>query len=104
MLNAAQAHFYGAIALYSFAVLLNNLLSIKYSVSQVQSEWLCWCILLGLGRFFRPSKPQDDDHDDRPDRLAMAIAAICLFRMLGRVDWAVVSAFGFRGITAHLTP
>jgi len=90
-MNSSHAHFYGAISIYLLSYYFLTAISSIYPVSHVQSEWLCWCILLGLSKIVPSARSlQDEEHEDRPDKLAMAITAVCLFKSLGRVEWAVV--------------
>ena len=82
--------FYGPTAIYLSAHFLIYFLSSTFRLSYLHSEWLCWSFLLLAATFIRPSKYDDRDTTAKPDKLALAIAAVCAFRTIGGVDWALV--------------
>ena len=85
--------FYGATALYLSSHFLIHILSSCFLAPFLHSEWLCWAFLLLAAKFVRPSKDDDRDAATQPDRLALVIAAVCAFRTIGGVDWALVVPF-----------
>lgn len=82
--------FYGATAIYLSSHFLIHILSTNFRVPYLHSEWLCWSFLLLAAKLARPSKDDDQDATTRSDKLALAIAALCAFRTIGGVDWALV--------------
>lgn len=82
--------FYGATAIYLSSYFLIHILSSNFRVPYLHSEWLCWSFLLFAAKLLRPSKDDDQDATTQSDKLALAIAAVCAFRTIGGVDWALV--------------
>ena len=82
--------FYAATAIYLSSHFLIHILSTNFRLPYLHSEWLCWSLLLLLAILLPPSKPDDHDATSQPDKLALAIAAVCAFRTIGGVDWALV--------------
>ena len=84
--------FYATTATYLISHFLIQILSATFRIPNLHSDWLCWSFLLLTAKLFtRPFK--DDDHHDataQSDKLALAIAAVCAFRIIGGVDWALV--------------
>lgn len=81
--------FYGATAIYLSSTFLIHILSTNFRVPYLHSEWLCWSFLLLAAKLARPSKDDDQGATTRSDKLALAIAALCAFRTIGGVDWAL---------------
>lgn len=82
--------FYGATAIYLSSHFLIHILSTNFCVPYLHSEWLCWSFLLFAAKLVRPSKNEDQNTTTQSDKLALAIAAVCAFRTVGGVDWALV--------------
>lgn len=82
--------FYAATAIYLSSYFLIHILSSNFRVPYLHSEWLCWSFLLFAAKLLRPSKDDDQDATTQSDKLALAIAAVCAFRTIGGVDWALV--------------
>lgn len=85
-----QASFYASIAIYLGSIYTVDLLSTRLRVPHLHTEWLCWCFLLVASKFDRGSKVVDTDAGSRADQLALAIAAVSLFRTIGDSEWAIV--------------
>ncbi len=87
--------FYGVTAIYLSCYYLIHILSGSFRLPYLHSEWLCWSFLLLAAKLRRPTDNIDQD-DTTPsdklqsDKLALAIAAVCAFRTVGGVDWALV--------------
>ena len=89
-------NFYGATAIYLSSHFLIHVLSSNFRVPFLHSEWLCWSFLLLAANLVRPSSKDDDqDATTQSDKLALAIAAVCAFRTIGGVDWALVCPCDF---------
>ena len=82
--------FYGAAAIYLASHFLIHILSSNFRLPYLHSEWLCWSFLLLAAKLVGPSKQDDQDATTQSDKLALAIAAVCAFRTIGGVDWALV--------------
>ncbi|KAL9123909.1 MAG: hypothetical protein Q9175_008285, partial [Cornicularia normoerica] len=81
--------FYGATVIYLSSHFLIHILSRNFRLPYLHSEWLCWSFLLLAANLVRPSKHHDQDATTQSDKLALAIAAVCAFRTIGGVDWAL---------------
>ena len=81
--------FYGVLALYLASHFLIHFLSSSFEIPYLHSEWLCWIFLL-LAAKLHPAKDDDQDTTSQSDKLALTIAAVCAFRTVGGVDWALV--------------
>lgn len=82
--------FYGASAIYLSSDFLIHLLSTTFHLPSLHSEWLCWAFLLFAATYIRPSIGDEKNVTTHSDKLALAIAAVCVFRSIGGVDWALV--------------
>ena len=82
--------FYGATAIYLSSYFLIHILSTNFHLPYLYSEWLCWAFLLLAAKWLRPSTGDEKDATTYSDKLALAIAAVCAFRTVGGVDWALV--------------
>lgn len=82
--------FYAAAAIYLSTFFLIHILSSNFRVPYLHSEWLCWLFLLLATKLVTPSNDDDQDATTQSDKLALAIAAVCAFRTIGGVDWALV--------------
>ena len=85
--------FFGATAIYLSSHFLIHILSSSFRVPYLHSEWLCWSFLLLVANLARPGKDDDQDATAQSDKLALAIAAVCAFRTVGGVDWALVCPY-----------
>ena len=82
--------FFAATAVYLSSYFLIHILSSSFAVPYLHSEWLCWSFLLLAAKLIPPFNHHDQDVKTQPDKLALAIAAVCALRTIGGVDWAFV--------------
>lgn len=88
-----QAALYASIIVYIASIYTVLSIARVSFIPHLHSEWLCWCILWLISKIAQDTKGAVyNDATIRPDKLAMAIAAVCLFSSIGRVYWALVRA------------
>ena len=88
---SSQAVFFGLAACYLASICVVDLFSDGLRVPFLHTEWLCWVLLLALAQLTQHSE-RFGLHDDKnhADKLALAIAAVCLCWTVGDARWAVV--------------
>lgn len=88
---SSQAVFFGLAACYLASICVVDLFSDGLRVPFLHTEWLCWVLLLALAQLIQHSQ-RFGLHDDKnhADKLALAIAAVCLCWTVGDARWAVV--------------